>query len=89
MITESVEIAEGFNDFFVSIGPQIADKIVCTVNSMSYVTSIENCIAFPEVSCAEVKQIVSSLRNSSAGWDGIPTMVAKNVLTNLFHHLPI
>ena len=79
MVTESADIANGFNDFFVSIGPQLADKISCTVNPVSYLVSIENSIVFPEISCAEVKYIIQSLKNSSAGWDEIPTFVAKKM----------
>ena len=79
-VTDSTAIANGFNNFFVSVGPKLANDIMCTINPMSYVTSIEHSIAITDISCTEVKQVISSLKNSSAGWDELPTFVAKNVL---------
>ena len=73
IVTESVDIANGFNDIFVSIVPQLAHKISCMVNPKSYIVSI----VFPEISCDEVKYIIQSQKKSSTGWDEIPTSVAK------------
>ena len=36
--TNSGEIANSFNEFFVSIGPKLANNIVNTMDPMSYVT---------------------------------------------------
>ena len=44
---------------------------------MSYVKSIQNSIFIVNLSCLEVERVISSLKNSSAGWDEIPTFVAK------------
>ena len=50
---------------------------------MSYVNGIEHSIVITNISCTEVnqvievKQVISSLKNSSAGWDEFPTFVAK------------
>ena len=44
---------------------------------MQYVNSIEHSIVITDISCNEVKQVISSLKNSSAGWDELPTFVAK------------
>ena len=37
-ITNSLEIANSFNNFFVSVRPKLAQNIISTVNPMSYVT---------------------------------------------------
>ena len=76
-ITDSLEIANSFNNFFVSVGPKLAQNIISTVNPMSYVTPCNNSIVIPPVTIAEVSQVISSLKNSSAGWDEIPALVAK------------
>ena len=44
---------------------------------MFYVKSIQNSIVIVNISCLEVERVISSLKNSSAGWDEIPTFVAK------------
>ena len=37
LVTDSKEIANGFNNYFVSIGLLLANDIRCSVNPMSYV----------------------------------------------------
>ena len=44
---------------------------------MSYFTPCNNSIVIPPVTIAKVSQVISSLKNSSAGWDEIPALVAK------------
>ena len=64
-----MEIANGFNEFFVLIGPKFADNILSTTNSLSYVNNCNNSIVIPPVTIAEVKQTILSMKNSSAVWD--------------------
>ena len=77
LVTDSKEIANGFNNYFVSIGLLLANDIRCSVNPMSYVKSIQNSIVIVNISYLELERVISSLKNSSAGWDEIPTFVAK------------
>ena len=70
LVTNSKEIANGFNHYFVSIGPLLANAIRCSVNPMSYVKSIHNSIGIVNMSCLEVERVISSLKNSSAGFVG-------------------
>ena len=77
IVTDSRKIANGFNNYFISIGPLLASDITCSVNPLSYVKSIDNSIVIVNMSCSEVEIVISSLKNSSAGWDEIPTFVAK------------
>ena len=44
LVTDSLEVANGFNDFFVSIGPELAKHLVSSVNPLSYVKSNTNSI---------------------------------------------
>ena len=82
-----LEIANSFNHFFVSIGPKLAQSIIFTGNPMSYVIPCNNSIVIPPVTIAEVTQVISSLKNSSAGWDEIPALVAKQSLDSYIEPL--
>ena len=73
-----MEIANNFNTFFVSIGFELAKDIVSTANyPMSYIKNCNNSIVIPPVTLIEVRQTILSLKNSSAGWDDLPALVAK------------
>ena len=76
-VTNSIDIASGFNDFFVSIGPELAKDIHSDINPLTYVNNVNNSIVIFYVSCDEVKNIIRSLKNSSAGHDEFPTFVGK------------
>ena len=52
---------------------------------MSYVKNIEHSIVIKDISCTEVKQVISTLKNSSAGWDEVPTFVAKKCEDDLYY----
>ena len=84
-VTNNNDIANGFNDFFVSIGSELAKDIHSDINPLNYVSSINNSIAIFDVSCAEVINVIHSLNNSSAGYDEFPTFVAKQPLTFLIN----
>ena len=51
--------------------------IRCSVNPMSHVKIIHISIVIVNMSCLEVERVISSLNNLFAGWDEIPTFVAK------------
>ena len=86
LVTDSKDIANGFNNYFVSIGLLLANDIRYSVNPMSYVKRIQNSIVIVNISCLEVERVIPSLNNSSAGWDEIPTFVAKNVCIVILNH---
>ena len=73
----------GVNNYFISIGPLLANDIACSVNPLSYVKGIDNIIVIVNMSCSEVERVNSSLKNSSAGWDEIPTFEAKKCIVIL------
>ena len=86
-ITDSLEIANSFNEFFVSIGPKLADNILSTTNPLSYVNNCTNSIVIPPVTIAEVSQTILSMKNSSAGWDDFPARVAKQSIDSYIEPL--
>ena len=67
-VTDSMQIANALNNFFV----------VSDVNPLSYVTNNVNSIAILDVTCDQVRNVISSLNNSSAGYDELPPFVAKS-----------
>ena len=81
-VNNSRTIANEFNNFFVSIGPALADTITCSVDPMSYVDNIMNSIAISYVSYMDVKNIILSLKNSSPGYDELPAFIAKQCIDN-------
>ena len=72
-VTDNLDIANGFNNFFVSIGPNLKSDI----DPLSYVNNNINSIVVQEVSCSQVREVINSLNNSSPGHDELPPFVAK------------
>ena len=87
IISDQAAIANGFNNYFVSIGPKLASKMSSNVNPISYVKSINNSIAIPNITCHEVYQVICSLKNFSAGWDDFSTFVLKKCSFSLLQPL--
>ena len=80
MVTDSYEISNAFNNFFVSIGPKLASNIHSSINPLAYIIPVQNSMHMPELSKNDVKNIILSLKNSAAGWDNFPTFMAKQCI---------
>ena len=76
-VSNSTDIAESFNNFFLSIGVQLAENISCETNPLTYVNNIERSIVILDVTCEEINDVIHSLNNSSSGWDEFPTFLLK------------
>ena len=76
-------ISNGFNSFFVNVGPSLANKIPSNMKSPSeYLTKRNiNSILLSPVMEHEVASIIKSLKNSSPGWDAIAAVVLKATYT--------
>ena len=48
---------------------------------------IANSIVVPNVICMDVRTVISSLKNSSPGFDGIPAFVANQCIDNFIEPL--
>ena len=77
IITDSQLIADEFNTFFVSIGPQLASNISSTIDPLTYVNNTMESIVIAEITFNEVRNVILSMKNSSPGWDDIPAFVTK------------
>ena len=87
LVTDSEVIANEFNNFFVSIGPTLASNITCSKDPLTYVNGIANSIVVPNVICMDVRTVISSLKNSCPGFDGIPSFVANQCIDNFIEPL--
>ena len=52
---------------FVSIGHNLAQDIICNVNPLIYVNSVNDSIVIQHVSVAQVRNVFTSLKDSSPG----------------------
>ena len=77
IVTDSLDIANGFNNFFVSIGPKLANNLKSDIDPLSYVNYNITSIVVQEVSSNQVREVINSLNNSSPGHDELPPFVAK------------
>lgn len=78
--TDTNIIANKFNDYFTNIGSNLAVNIPNTeIDPLSYIPStLQESIYISKVECIEVERIIQSMRNASAGYDGIHIKVVKN-----------
>ena len=80
IISNSQVIVQEFNNFFVSIGPQLATNISSSTNHMVYMNTVANSIFIPDITTIEVMNVILLLKNSCAGWDDIPAYVMKRCI---------
>ena len=78
-VDDSKIIANEFNHFFTSIGPELAEKITCSVDPISYVDTIVNSIV---ISYMDGKNTILSLKNSSPSYNKFPAFIAKQCIAN-------
>ena len=88
--TNKHAIAEGFNSFFINIGPTLADKIdSVNISPTLNLNKNVNSMFAEHVEINEVETIIHSLKQSSAGWDFISSKAIKAsyhpILTPLTH----
>ena len=83
-VNDASIIANSFNDYFVSVGPTLADKIEISDLSdpLSNVQMINDSITIPYVNESEIISVIKSLKNYSAGYDGIPASIAKQLINS-------
>ena len=91
LITDKKEICDGFNSFFINIGPSLS-KNIPSVNKLPcefMKNRIDNEMLMEEVMEDEVKAIIKNLKDSSSGWDSISSSVVKStsegIITPLTH----
>ena len=55
----------------------MANNITCNVNPLIYVNSVNDSVVVQHVSVAQVRNVITSLKDSSPGWDHLSPFVMK------------
>ena len=76
-MSDSNNIANAFNNYYVSIGAELSNSISSNVNPISYVSYVENSMFMPDLKEYEVRYVILQWKNTSAGWDNLPTSLDK------------
>ena len=77
--TDKQKIAEGFNNFYINVGPDLASNIPnvnCSPADLLKDRVVNN-LLLNEVCLDELEKCVLSLKDSSAGWDNFTSNVIK------------
>ena len=73
-------ISNSFKNYFIHVGPRLAQQIQSHINPLNYVNDTMKSMFIPYISEYEITETVKSLKNSSAGWDFILASIAKQCL---------
>ena len=92
-ITEKLAIANGFNHFFTSIGPKLAEKITppTDINFKKYLQGKHGAaFVFKPNTTDEVEKIISQIKSkNSCGHDQISTKLLKHLTPVLLHSITL
>ena len=64
-------------------------NITCNVNPIIYVNSVNDSIVVQPVSVAQVRNIITSLKDSSTGWDHLSPFVMKQCVDTYVEHITV
>ena len=78
--SDKKRICNGFNDFYINVGSNLAQKIPHSEKSPKDFIKVcnENSMFVDNVTESDVVKIFASLKSSSSGWDGISLNVVKS-----------
>ena len=80
IVSDKTKIANGFNDYFVNVGSSLSSNIHCNVNPLSYVEANPNSMVTPSLTVGDIINVISSLNNSSAGYDEMSASILKKCI---------
>ena len=71
-----LQIANEFNNYFVSVGQSLAAKLApASLNPIDFLKPNPHSMVFTHMEEREVVTLINSLNNSSPGFDGIPSIL--------------
>ena len=80
-IENDIRISKEFNNYCVSVGSTLASKINDnSCSPLDYIQSNVQGMVIPNYYENDLTLAINSLKNSSPGWDNIPTLIAKHVI---------
>ena len=76
-VSDNNTIANSFNNYFINIGNSLSKKIKSDVDPLIFQKPNVNPLYIPQVTSYEVEHIISSMNNSAAGYDEMPSSIMK------------
>ena len=80
IVSDKTKIANGFNDYFVNVGSTLSSIIHSNVNPLAYVEPNPDSMVIPNLTVGDITNVISSLNNSSAGYDVMPVSLMKKCI---------
>ena len=78
---KELKMTKEFNNYFVYFCSTLASKVNDnSCNPLDYIQSNVQSMTIPNYYENDVTLAINSLKNSSPGWDNIPTLIAKHVI---------
>ena len=75
--SDSHSIANHFNNYFVNVGKNIAEKIVTHIDPLTYIIYNAHHLIIPRIEEPEIVHVIAQLKNSAAGHDSLPSSIMK------------
>ena len=76
-VSDNNTIANSFNNYFINIGNSLSKKIKSAVDPLIFLKPNVNPLYILQVTSYEVEHIISSMNNSAAGYDEMPSSIMK------------
>ena len=80
LVSDETKIANGFNNYFVTVGKLLAKNTNSDVNPLDCIQSNPKSIVIPDITVGEIINVISSLNNSSAGYDDMSASIMKKCI---------
>ena len=69
-----------FNNYFINVGSSLASSIQSEIDPLLYFQPNNKSIYVPKIGIFEIESIISSMNNSSAGYDELPASIMKQCI---------
>ena len=88
-ISNSNTIANSFNNYFINVGNSLARSIQSDNDPLLYLQTNIKSIYIPELDKIEIKSTISSMNNSSSGYDELPASIMKQCIDSYIEPLTL
>ena len=88
-ISNSNTIANSFNNYFINVGNSLASSIQSENDPLLYLQTNIKSIYIPELDKIEIKSTISSMNNSSSGYDELPASIMKQCIDSYIEPLTL
>ena len=78
--SDSKTITNSFNNYFINIGSSLASSIKSENDPLLYFQTNKKSIFIPEIDKSKIESIISSINNSSAGYDELLDSIMKQCI---------